>query len=59
MLNKSCVYSALLCQYRTALGPHPPPTQRVPCLSRRIKRPGCGFEYPLPSSPEDKGKIEL
>jgi hypothetical protein len=42
-----------------ALGSTQPPTQWVPGLSRKVKRPGSGVDHPPPSSVEVKGRVEL
>ena len=42
-----------------ALGPTQPPIQRVPCLSRGVKRPGRGADHPPPFSAEVKEIVEL
>jgi hypothetical protein len=54
MLNKSYIYSrsTLYIQYG--------PGASSPSYTKgKIKRPGRGVEYPPPSSPEDKEKVEL
>ena len=45
---------------RPALGATQPPIQGVQdFFSRRVKRPGCGVNYPPPSSVEVKERVEL
>ena len=44
---------------RPALGPTQPPIQRVPGISRGVKRPGRGFNHQPPSGVEVKERVEL
>ena len=44
---------------RPALGPTQNPTQRVPGISRGVKRPRRGVDHPHPSSSEVKERVEL
>ena len=42
-----------------ALGPTQPPVQWVPGISRGLKRPGCGLDYPPPPTAEVKERVDL
>jgi hypothetical protein len=41
------------------LRPTQPPVKLVPSLFPGVKRPGCSFNHPIPSSTEVKEKVEL
>ena len=44
---------------RPALGPTHPTVQWVPGLSRRVERPGRGFDHPSSSSAEVKERVDV